>query len=135
MCDDLHIPKAAQITLLACDDMRIATLNSDFRAKDAPTNVLSWPAYDIVPDASGHPAAIEFKDLFLGDIAMAYETCEREAYIQGKTFKNHIIHLCCHSMLHLLGYDHQTQVQANVMENLEISLLSKLDIANPYWQT
>lgn len=126
------LPKAAEVALLACDDAHIAMLNSDFRSKNTPTNVLSWPAYGIAPNANGHPPQITFDDSFLGDIAIAYETCLLEAQQQGKTLKNHVTHLCLHSMLHLLGYDHQTQAQAETMERLEISLLSRLDIANPY---
>ena len=130
-------PAGFEIALLACDDARIATLNAQFRDKAAPTNVLSWPAWDLcasedgglpdLPDA-GPPEAPEP----LGDIALAYETVRREAEAQGKAFTDHITHLIVHSVLHLLGYDHIRDKDAALMEETECRILAQLGVADPY---
>jgi probable rRNA maturation factor len=94
-------------------------LNAEFRGKDQPTNVLSFPA------------AMGAEDT-LGDIALAYETVAREAKEQNKTFLHHAQHLILHGVLHLLGYDHETDAQARIMEALETRLLDTIGIADPY---
>lgn len=125
-----------EISLLACDDARIAELNADFRGKPAPTNVLSWPAEALASEAEGAaPAAPDADDPMgaeLGDIAIAWETCAREAAEQGKTMSAHVTHLLVHGVLHLLGYDHIRGKDAALMEACELRILATLGIANPY---
>ena len=138
----LHLglsPSAFEIACLACDDARIATLNTEFRDKPTATNVLSWPETDLAPETPGaRPALPEvevdgFEDAgFLGDIAIAYDTCAREAADQGKSFDAHVTHLIVHATLHLLGYDHLRDQDATLMETIEAEILGKMGIANPY---
>ena len=121
----------AEISLLACDDARIAALNAGFRGKPGPTNVLSWPSEErgaAAPGADPVPPT----DLELGDIAIAYETCAREAEAAGRAFADHVSHLLVHGTLHLLGYDHIDDKDARIMEGLEVEILGKLGIADPY---
>ena len=130
-------PDGYEIALLACDDARIAALNLDFREKPTPTNVLSWPAFDLSPDAEGaQPFAPEVASgpfaVSLGDMAIAYETCMNEATDQKKPFENHVTHLLVHGCLHLLGYDHVSDKDAARMEAAEVAILAKLGIADPY---
>ncbi|PWE29079.1 rRNA maturation RNase YbeY [Pararhodobacter marinus] len=132
-----HDPALVEISLLACDDARIRTLNAQFRAKDKPTNVLSWPTWDLSPDTpGGAPEAPETgtpdDPEMLGDIALAFETCTREAREQGKSAADHATHLIVHSTLHLLGYDHETEEDAALMEKTEVEILAKLGIRDPY---
>ena len=109
----------AELTVLLTDDATIQDLNARFRGKDAPTNVLSFPAPET---ARPH----------LGDIALAYGVCAREAAEQGKTLAAHLQHLVAHGVLHLLGYDHQTEAEAEAMEALERAILAGIGIADPY---
>lgn len=124
-------PAHYEITLLACNDTRITSLNADFRAKPTPTNVLSWPEIDLAAkvdgDMPGAPAPSE-----LGNIAIAYETCQTEAHAQNKTFTDHISHLLAHATLHLLGFDHIREKDAALMEGFEVKILANLGIADPY---
>jgi probable rRNA maturation factor len=121
----------ADISLLACDDARIAALNGDFRDKPTPTNVLSWPSEERgAAEPGGAPDAP--RDLELGDIAIAYETCAREADEAGRPLADHVSHLLVHGTLHLLGYDHIDDKDAALMEALEVEILGKLGIADPY---
>lgn len=117
-------PSAHEVAILGCDDTRIAALNAEFRAKGSATNVLSWPSVALAP---GDQPEAE-----LGDIAIAYETCQREAEAQGKAFEDHVTHLLVHATLHLLGYDHENDAEAAQMERLEVEILGKLGIADPY---
>lgn len=119
-----------EISLLACGDERIAELNGEFRGKASPTNVLSWPAEALTPPAL--PEAEPDGTLPLGDIALAFETCAREAEAQGQTFDDHVTHLIVHGLLHLLGYDHEIDDDALRMEALEREILGKLGISDPY---
>ena len=126
-----------QIVVMGCDDARIATLNADFRGKPTPTNVLSWPAEDLSPDAPGElplvPDAGEAEDLEpLGDIALAWETCAREAVEQEKSMADHVTHLVVHGLLHCLGYDHVDDADAAVMEGCEVRILASLGLSDPY---
>ncbi len=104
--------------LLAGDDA-VAELNTDFRDKPGPTNVLSFPA---APSARPH----------LGDVALAYGVCAREAAEQGKRLEHHLMHLVAHGVLHLVGYDHQTDAEAETMEALERQLMQGLGAPDPY---
>lgn len=140
MSTALHLlgldPDAAEISLLACDDARIAELNAAFRGKPAPTNVLSWPSMDRAAPAPGAAPALPKPDpdgtISLGDIAISYDTCAQEAAAAGKPFPHHVTHLIVHGTLHLLGYDHETDVDAVLMEGLEVKILGKLGLDDPY---
>ena len=125
-------PEAWEICLLACDDAKIAALNGDFRSIPRPTNVLSWPAADRAPDTPGAPPPLPQAGEDLGDIAIAYETCAAEAHTQTIPFPDHLQHLIVHAVLHLLGYDHETEADADLMENTEIKILATLGVSNPY---
>jgi probable rRNA maturation factor len=114
---------AAEVSVLLCDDAVIAALNARWRGRDEPTNVLSFPA----PPA-GDPAA----PAHLGDIAIACETVIREAREQGLPVTQHLAHLAVHGFLHLLGYDHVTDGEAERMERLEREILASLGIPDPY---
>lgn len=125
------------ICVMGCDDSRIAGLNDQFRAKGAPTNVLSWPSDERAAEAPGQrpalPVAGDADDPEeLGDIAIAWETCAREAAEQGKSRGDHVTHLIVHATLHLLGYDHHNDADATLMEATEVAVLAKLGVADPY---
>lgn len=125
------------ISVLGCDDARIAVLNADFRGKPQPTNVLSWPSEDRgAEDDGGAPDQPEAGDADdpeeLGDIAIAWETCGREALEQGIPLKDHVTHLVVHGILHLLGYDHVREADATLMEGLEVRILATMGISDPY---
>jgi probable rRNA maturation factor len=130
-------PAGFQIALLACDDARIAVLNTEFRGKPVPTNVLSWPSQDRAaefagdPPESPRPGSAEAPES-LGDIAIAWETCAREAEAQGKSLADHVTHLVVHGVLHLLGYDHVDDEDALLMEQLEVRILATLGVSDPY---
>ena len=117
-------PAAHEIALLACDDAKISTLNAQFRDKPVPTNVLSWPSVVL------HPGAAPPEEL--GDIAISYDTCKAEAADQGKDFAAHVSHLLVHGCLHLLGYEHGSAKEAQMMEGLEVEILAKLGLRDPY---
>lgn len=121
-------PRDCEISVLLCDDARIAELNADFRGKPAPTNVLSWPSEAVSPAE----APVKAEDGFLGDIAIARETVEKEALEQQISVEDHVTHLIAHGILHLLGYDHETEADAEVMEGLERKALAAMGIADPY---
>ena len=130
-------PDRFEISLLGCNDARIATLNEDFRGKPQPTNVLSWPAEDRAADApGGRPtqpkAQTSGPPEELGDIAIAYETCRREANEAERPLTDHVTHLLVHGTLHLLGYDHIRDEDAAVMEDLEVGILALLGVPDPY---
>lgn len=116
--DGFFEPKGESFAALFTSDDAVKALNTQWRGKDMPTNVLSFPA----PETAGT----------LGDIALAYETCAREAGEQGKSLKDHATHLLVHGLLHLLGYDHEADDDAAEMEGLEKDILAGLGIADPY---
>ncbi len=127
-------PSTFEISVLACNDARIAVLNEDFRGKPQPTNVLSWPSDERAAAIDGEmpvPPRLG-PDTELGDIAIAYETCAREAEDAGKSMRDHTIHLLVHGTLHLLGFDHVRDRDATLMEGLETEILGKLGICDPY---
>lgn len=107
-----------EIALLLCDDAAMAALNGRFRSKPNPTNVLSFPS----GEAKG----------FLGDIALARETCVAEAAAKNLPLRDHAAHLIIHGMLHLIGYDHEAEDEAVLMERRETEILAGLGIADPY---
>jgi probable rRNA maturation factor len=118
-----HSAIRGEVSVVLTDDEAIRALNRDWRRIDKPTNVLSFPAP--VP-ANGAPEPL------LGDIVIAYETVARESAEEHKPFLHHLSHLAVHGFLHLMGYDHQTDSQADAMEGLERDILADLDIADPY---
>ncbi len=111
-----------EISIVLADNAFVQNLNRDYRGKDKPTNVLSFPQ-DPVADS---------KMINLGDVVMAYETVMAESKIQKKPFTEHVTHLLVHGILHLLEYDHENEEEAEEMESLEIRVLERLGIKNPY---
>jgi probable rRNA maturation factor len=107
------------LTVLLTDDASVRELNANFRQKDSATNVLSFPA---PPNPENH----------LGDVALAYGVCAREACEQGKLLSQHLQHLTVHGVLHLLGYDHIGDDEAEAMEGLERTVLAGLGVPDPY---
>jgi probable rRNA maturation factor len=127
-------PDAFEIAILACNDTRIAELNTEFRDKPTATNVLSWPSEDRSPEIAGvkpTPPKLPM-DAELGDIAISFDTCALEAAQMGKSFNDHVTHLVIHGTLHLLGYDHIRDLDATLMEETECYILGTLGIDNPY---
>jgi probable rRNA maturation factor len=129
-------PDAFEIALLATDDTRIAVLNADFRGKPQSTNVLSWPSEERGADTDGGQPELPDPDPDpeLGDIAIAYDTCLREADEAGKSLSDHVTHLLVHGTLHLLGYDHERDRDATLMEGLERKILGSMGLPDPYWE-
>lgn len=118
----LDNPKLGELSVALVNDIDIQTLNRDFRGKDKPTNVLSFPA----ANTFNGPAPL------LGDIVLALETVIREAQEKSITLEAHLSHLVIHGFLHLQGFDHETDATAIEMEALEIAALAALNIDNPY---
>ena len=135
---DLKLPEAGfTLALMACDDRRIATLNAEFCGKPTPTNVLSWPGEELAPEAEGdlpdspEPGTADDPES-VGDIAIAWETCAREAAEAGKPMADHVTHLVVHGLLHCLGYDHIRDGDAALMEATEVRILATLGLSDPY---
>ncbi len=120
---ELGLANTEVCVALSSDD-QVAELNGSYRGKPTPTNVLSFPAVPMVP--------MEGEARFLGDLALALETLQREADDMGVPVAHHLQHLVVHGLLHLLGYDHLTDGEAEEMEALEVRILSRLGIADPY---
>jgi probable rRNA maturation factor len=120
---ELDLSEEGEIGVTLTDDRAIEELNRRWRGQAKPTNVLSFPTPR--SPAPGAPRA-------LGDIVLAFETIESEARVQGKPVSAHVAHLVVHGLLHLLGYDHETDIEARSMEGLEIRILASLGIADPY---
>jgi probable rRNA maturation factor len=126
-----HDPSRYGIAVLGADDTRVAALNGQFRERPAPTNVLSFPSAERAAPAPGDsPTAPEPGEL--GDIALAFETCRAEASANGRPFEDHVAHLLVHATLHLLGYRHDTDAEAGLMEATEIAILADLELPDPY---
>jgi probable rRNA maturation factor len=113
------VAEELNVTILLTSDEAVRDLNARFRGKDAATNVLSFPA-----PASARP--------HLGDLALAYGVCARESAQQGKPLAHHLTHLVAHGVLHLLGYDHERDEEAEAMEALERRILAGLGVPDPY---
>ncbi|WP_237152687.1 rRNA maturation RNase YbeY [Oryzibacter oryziterrae] len=120
---DAAITADAELSVVLTDDASIRLLNRDHRGKDSPTNVLSFPQDDPDSDAYGP---------LLGDIVVAHETVAREAIEGDLPFDNHFAHMIVHGFLHLVGYDHITDEEAEEMEGLETAVLARLGIPDPY---
>lgn len=114
----------SEVGVIFTDDARIRVLNAEWRGKDKPTNVLSFPAFPETRTGQLPP--------LLGDIVLAVETVSGEAALEGKPLDNHISHLVVHGLLHLLGYDHESEAEAEEMEALERAALARLAIPDPY---
>lgn len=117
--------RESEVALLFTNDESIAAINADWRGKNTPTNVLSFPAAPDMPMPDGEPRP-------LGDIVLSHGVIAQEATEQGKTLHDHTAHLIVHGVLHLLGFDHETDAEAIEMERLETSILKRLGISNPY---
>jgi probable rRNA maturation factor len=115
-------PAQGAVTVVVDDDERIRELNKVWRGFDKPTNVLSFPS----PDTQPGPART------LGDIAISYETAAREAAAEGKSLADHVAHLSVHGFLHLMGYDHESDDDAEDMEQLERIILARVGVSDPY---
>jgi probable rRNA maturation factor len=126
----IKLPKNSiiELSVILTDDKEIQAINKEYRNKDKPTNVLS---FQVIPD----DLESEIKKqphLLLGDIFMSFDTLKCETKEQGKLIQDHFTHLFLHSFLHLLGYDHIDDFEAELMEDLEVKILNKLGIVNPY---
>ena len=117
----------SELAVMLTDDAGIQTLNRNWRGIDKPTNVLSFPA--LQPVGARKPGDAP---RMLGDIAIAYQTMRREADQERKPFNHHLSHLAVHGFLHLIGYDHENDADADAMESLEIEILARLGIPDPY---
>lgn len=120
-----------EVSLLLTSDKEIAALNAAYRGREGPTNVLSFPQAAPTGDSATavpEPAPARL----IGDIVLAYETVDREARTSGKEINDHIAHLVVHGMLHLFGYDHEEDAEAEEMEGLEARILATIGIADPY---
>lgn len=115
-----------ELSVLLADDATVRRLNRDYRGIDKPTNVLSFPQHEAADaQLAGMPCLI-------GDIVLALETVEREAAEAGKPVEDHLTHLIVHGLLHLCGYDHETDEEAEAMEARERAILASLGISDPY---
>lgn len=120
----LNWPKDAELSLVFTDDTEMSKINGEWRDMQKPTNVLSFPGDDIMVGEDAGP--------MIGDIIFAHETIMREAHEQNKAVKDHLTHLMAHGFLHLFGYDHIEDADAEQMESLETKILSTLEIDDPY---
>ena len=120
----LRFPNEAELSVVLSNDEQVQILNKSWRKIDRPTNVLSFPVEDV--------AIGEMPGLLLGDIVLSIETITKEAAEQGISFNNHLSHLVIHGFLHIFGYDHIEDQEAEQMEALETACLGRLGIANPY---
>jgi probable rRNA maturation factor len=116
--------RRAELAIVLSDDSAVRTLNRQWRDKNAPTNVLSFPAPTRGKGRSASP--------YIGDVVIAYQTTAREAAAEGKPFNHHLAHLAVHGFLHLLGYDHSNDHDAETMERLERRILARIGIDDPY---
>tara|TARA_B100000886_G_scaffold105681_1_gene70453 strand:+ start:187 stop:633 length:447 start_codon:yes stop_codon:yes gene_type:complete len=121
ICEEEKLSNCS-VNLKILNNNEIQDLNNKFRKKNSPTNVLSFTNEDISKSITGD----------LGDIAMSYQSIEKESLQQNKTFDDHLIHMLIHGVYHILGFDHQNNEMAAQMENKEIKLLKKINIDNPY---
>lgn len=117
----------AELSVVLADDPLVQGLNRDYRGKDKPTNVLSFPL-----SGDDGPLAEPGVPILLGDVVLAWETLTREAAEQGKPLADHLTHLVAHGVLHLLGHDHETDAEAEAMERLEVAVLARLGVPDPY---
>ena len=119
-----------EISIRLTSDAEVRTLNKQYRQQDKPTNVLSFPM--VQPDLIATLANTDDGEVLLGDIVLAYETCAREAAARNVPVQDHATHLIVHGVLHLLGYDHMTDADAEAMEAIEQSVMATLGLHDPY---
>lgn len=132
--DGAEFPQALELSLVLSDAARLRRLNRDFRRKNEPTNVLSFPAYaagELARLAAARDGAAQGPTA-IGDVILAFEIARDEAAAQGKALADHLVHLTVHGTLHLLGYDHERDADARRMESLEVDILARLGVADPY---
>jgi probable rRNA maturation factor len=120
-----------ELSVVLTGDNAIRALNRDWRGFDKPTNVLSFPS-NPQPEPNARKTTAPSQSPFIGDIVIAYETLAREAKAENKRFLHHLTHLTVHGFLHLMGYDHEVNREAEAMEQLERRVLAKLKIPDPY---
>jgi len=125
---DLHSTRGGEVSILLSDDSAVRDINRQFRGLDKPTNVLSFPAADT-------PATQGQLGNHLGDIVIAYETLQRECESEDRLFLHHLAHLTVHGFLHLIGYDHETDAQADEMEALETRIMIAMNMPDPWRDT
>ena len=119
--------------ILACSSKKIEDLNAQFRGKKNSTNVLSFPSkVQVYETTNGSQSETNADPFELGDIAIAYEVCKTEAIVSNIKFEDHVCHLIIHSVLHLLGFDHEVEKNAVEMEKIEVQVLANLGIDDPY---
>lgn len=124
---------AIELSVKLSDNAEVHALNKAYRGKDKPTNVLSFP--QIQADLLETMANTDDGEALLGDIILAFETCRDEASKKTIPFSHHVSHLIVHGTLHLLGYDHENEIDAEYMEHCEINALATMGIADPYAET
>lgn len=117
----------SELSILFTDDAAMRALNAEWRGKDKSTNVLSFPAFALSPGDPPGP--------MLGDVVVAFETVCAEAELEGKAFDDHLRHLIVHGFLHVLGYDHETDTDAEEMEAAERAILADMSVSDPYSET
>jgi len=122
--EHLQTGSESEVAIVLTDDAAIQALNRQWRGRDQPTNVLSFPSPSPQPSGTG--------PRLLGDVIIAYETTAREAEARGLPLGHHLAHLAVHGFLHLLGYDHESDKEAEAMERLEREILARLDVPDPY---
>jgi probable rRNA maturation factor len=122
------VRREVTVSLVLSTDNHVQTLNKQWRKKDEPTNILSFPTHAL-NHAKDYPAKMQIP---LGDLALAYETCMNEAKEKNIKFVHHLTHLAIHGTLHLLGYDHETDEDHNLMIDAELQAMAELGLANPY---
>ncbi len=128
--DLLPAARGAEATVLLTTDKAVQNLNRDYRGKDKPTNVLSFPQFERRELVKLGPKGVE--GLYVGDIAVAYQFTAKEAKAERKLLIDHVTHLMIHGLLHLFGYDHLTLRQAARMEKLEKEIMATLGLPDPY---
>jgi probable rRNA maturation factor len=129
---DMVSTGGGEVAIVLTDDAAIRALNRDWRRQDAATNVLSFPAQADVDLQAGRARRAGMPPPLLGDVVIAFETVQREARAEAKRFEHHLAHLAVHGFLHLLGYDHAGNAEAEDMEALETAILARLEVPNPY---